>query len=147
MWQKWRFHFKRKTWRCRGSNPGPFTCKANALPLSHIPLLSYPLNPVVDYITQTHEKKDCDWNNTRVSVRLQHVICGQCRHTYPLKVFQPASGHRCCCYVALVNRWLGIKRFHAQSTHGCYILLHVIVSDRRFTYPLWRWKQNNSYRQ
>ena len=24
-------------WRCRGSNPGPFTCKANALPLSHIP--------------------------------------------------------------------------------------------------------------
>ena len=26
-------------WRCRGSNPGPFTCKANALPLSHIPQL------------------------------------------------------------------------------------------------------------
>ena len=25
------------TWRCRGSNPGPFTCKANALPLSYIP--------------------------------------------------------------------------------------------------------------
>ena len=24
-------------WRCRGSNPGPFTCEANALPLSHIP--------------------------------------------------------------------------------------------------------------
>ncbi len=24
-------------WRCRGSNPGPFTCKANALPLSYIP--------------------------------------------------------------------------------------------------------------
>ena len=23
-------------WRCRGSNPGHFTCKANALPLSHI---------------------------------------------------------------------------------------------------------------
>ena len=28
-----------KNWRCRGSNPGPFTCKANALPLSHIPML------------------------------------------------------------------------------------------------------------
>ena len=38
-------------------NPGPFTCKANALPLSHIPLLSYALDPVVDYITRTHKKK------------------------------------------------------------------------------------------
>ena len=28
---------KRGTWRCRGSNPGPFACKANALPLSYIP--------------------------------------------------------------------------------------------------------------
>ena len=32
-WSNW----KTKTWRCRGSNPGPFTCKANALPLSHTP--------------------------------------------------------------------------------------------------------------
>ena len=30
---------KRSAWRCRGLNPGPFTCKANALPLSHIPYL------------------------------------------------------------------------------------------------------------
>ena len=29
---------KKLSWRCRGSNPGPFTCKANALPLSHIPI-------------------------------------------------------------------------------------------------------------
>lgn len=28
---------KKESWRCRGSNPGPFTCKANALPLSYIP--------------------------------------------------------------------------------------------------------------
>ena len=28
----------KKTWRCGGLNPGPFTCKANALPLSYIPL-------------------------------------------------------------------------------------------------------------
>ncbi len=28
----------KKSWRCRGSNPGPFTCKANALPLSYIPI-------------------------------------------------------------------------------------------------------------
>ena len=28
-------------WRCRGSNPGPFTCKANALPLSYIPVRSF----------------------------------------------------------------------------------------------------------
>ena len=27
-----------KIWRCQGSNPGPFTCKANALPLSYIPI-------------------------------------------------------------------------------------------------------------
>lgn len=26
-----------KNWRYRGSNSGPFTCKANALPLSYIP--------------------------------------------------------------------------------------------------------------
>ena len=31
--------YKNKTiWRSRGSNPGPFTCKANALPLRYIPL-------------------------------------------------------------------------------------------------------------
>ena len=30
-------HAPKHTWRCRGSNPGPFTCKANALPLSYIP--------------------------------------------------------------------------------------------------------------
>ena len=28
---------KRIIWRCRGLNPGPFTCKANALPLRYIP--------------------------------------------------------------------------------------------------------------
>ena len=27
----------KRAWRCRGSNPGPFTCKANALPLSYNP--------------------------------------------------------------------------------------------------------------
>ena len=27
-----------KIWSCGGSNPGPFTCKANALPLSYNPL-------------------------------------------------------------------------------------------------------------
>ena len=30
-------HQRRVNWRCRGLNPGPFTCEANALPLSHIP--------------------------------------------------------------------------------------------------------------
>ena len=36
----WIFHLAflwQKIWRCGGSNPGPFTCKANALPLSYIP--------------------------------------------------------------------------------------------------------------
>ena len=28
---------KNPFWRCRGLNPGPFTCKANALPLRYIP--------------------------------------------------------------------------------------------------------------
>ena len=27
----------KKKWRCRGLNPGPFTCEANALPLKYIP--------------------------------------------------------------------------------------------------------------
>ena len=30
-------------WRCGGSNPGPFTCKANALPLSYIPFRCQPV--------------------------------------------------------------------------------------------------------
>ena len=30
---------KKIKWRCRGSNPGPFTCKANAVPLSYIAIL------------------------------------------------------------------------------------------------------------
>ena len=29
------------SWRCRGSNPGPHTCKACALPLSYIPCASF----------------------------------------------------------------------------------------------------------
>ena len=33
-------HLGKKVWRCGGSNPGPFTCKANALPLSYIPCVS-----------------------------------------------------------------------------------------------------------
>ena len=35
--------FVKNMWRCRGSNPGPFTCKANALPLSYIPNYEIPL--------------------------------------------------------------------------------------------------------
>lgn len=31
------FPAKGQGWRCRDSNPGPFACEANALPLSHIP--------------------------------------------------------------------------------------------------------------
>ena len=31
-------------WRCRGLNPGPFTCKANALPLRYIPYDDYVYN-------------------------------------------------------------------------------------------------------
>ena len=31
-------------WRCRGLNPGPFTCKANALPLRYIPFLTFTLD-------------------------------------------------------------------------------------------------------
>ena len=30
---------KKIKWRCRGSNPGPFTCKANAVPLSYMAIL------------------------------------------------------------------------------------------------------------
>ncbi len=34
---KCKWYFKISVWRYRGSNPGPFTCKANALPLRYIP--------------------------------------------------------------------------------------------------------------
>ena len=30
---------KKIKWICRGSNPEPFTCKANAVPLSYIAIL------------------------------------------------------------------------------------------------------------
>ena len=30
---------KKIKWKCRGSNPGPFACKANAVPLSYIAIL------------------------------------------------------------------------------------------------------------
>ena len=36
-WKCWKKVTTR--WRCRGLNPGPFTCKANALPLRYIPLM------------------------------------------------------------------------------------------------------------
>ena len=39
-------------WRCGGSNPGPFTCKANALPLSYIPCC-----PTQQYIWKVIQKK------------------------------------------------------------------------------------------
>ena len=32
---------KNNLWRCRGLNPGPFTCKANALPLRYIPFFLF----------------------------------------------------------------------------------------------------------
>ena len=35
----WCCNGKKMKWRCRGSNQGPFTCKANAVPLSYIPIL------------------------------------------------------------------------------------------------------------
>ena len=39
-WKQWIVWKKVTThWRCRGLNPGPFTCKANALPLRYIPLI------------------------------------------------------------------------------------------------------------
>ena len=30
----------KNNWSCGGSNPGPFTCKANALPLSYNPIFT-----------------------------------------------------------------------------------------------------------
>ena len=36
----------KKRWRCGGLNPGPFTCKANALPLSYIPFLNQVNQPL-----------------------------------------------------------------------------------------------------
>ena len=38
------FKYKISYWRYRVSNPGPFTCKANALPLSYIPSWIIPVH-------------------------------------------------------------------------------------------------------
>ena len=38
-------------WRCGGLNPGPFTCKANALPLSYIPELMLDKPNSLPYLT------------------------------------------------------------------------------------------------
>ena len=38
-------------WRCGGLNPGPFTCKANALPLSYIPELMLDKPNALPYLT------------------------------------------------------------------------------------------------
>ena len=47
-----------KVWRCGGSNPGPFTCKANALPLSYIPCVGN-----VDFICSNIEEDRVCMNN------------------------------------------------------------------------------------
>ena len=46
-----------KRWRCRGLNPGPFTCKANALPLRYIP---YYLCCEIPNFSKREEKNDID---------------------------------------------------------------------------------------
>ena len=43
-------------WRCRGLNPGPFTCKANALPLRYIPYHKYWAFKSSIVITVNHPK-------------------------------------------------------------------------------------------
>ena len=45
-------------WRCGGSNPGPFTCKANALPLSYIPCVGDE-----DFICSNIEEDHVGMNN------------------------------------------------------------------------------------
>ena len=51
-------HLGKKVWRCGGSNPGPFTCKANALPLSYIPCVGDG-----DFISSNIEEDIVDMNN------------------------------------------------------------------------------------
>ena len=53
-----------KMWRCRGSNPGPFTCKANALPLSYIPftMLKWYFKIVYSFLVPTGcQKSKRNW--------------------------------------------------------------------------------------
>ncbi len=50
---------KSTEWRCRGSNPGPFTCKANALPLSYIP-------------STEHQHHNAAWHDYSISCSILH---------------------------------------------------------------------------
>ena len=50
-------------WRCRGLNPGPFTCKANALPLRYIPIL------ILELINEHISIGDVDVINTMLRNR------------------------------------------------------------------------------
>ena len=62
-----------KIWRCGGLNPGPFTCKANALPLSYIPLIPLLfLEPHKSEIEELLGKQVCEtkafnWTNQVMS--------------------------------------------------------------------------------
>ena len=56
---------EKNPWRCRGLNPGPFTCKANALPLRYIPLDIF----LIFY-----------WHHTMLNKRTE--IYQKCTHTH-----------------------------------------------------------------
>ena len=45
---------EKKIWRCRGSNPGPHTCKACALPLSYIPIYTGTIHSQYCYSKERH---------------------------------------------------------------------------------------------
>ena len=56
-------------WRCGGLNPGPFTCKANALPLSYIPFIQ----PAYK-IFQHNQEKILEQRHFLVSLQIWFLI-------------------------------------------------------------------------
>ena len=99
----------KRIWRCRGLNPGPFTCKANALPLSYIPSSSRRL-----------------WT--------EHVII--CMHACWPQTYMSRGAHTgpCTYWLHSTNQ---IQRRHTCSTFNSaynqlYLMLTVLITPAGF---------------
>ena len=69
-----------KKWRCRGSNPGPFTCKANALPLSYIPYdkLNGRLFPIENVRRPGIEPGAQEWESCMLPLHQRRFVVMKC---------------------------------------------------------------------
>ena len=104
----------KKMWRCGGLNPGPFTCKANALPLSYIPVGI--IQPKSKYISRAErgwyfgsilgKYHLCVWHNEKIFKGSPFYFWNRHRTTLtliglPLIILHPTVGLQ----VGIFNPW------------------------------------------